>query len=224
MKKQPKLQRTAPVTNCRRWPAPINEQSGGIIAKIAFILSLFAVTSIIALAALVTLSSNPPWLAGLSSLPHERQVLAAAEKYDLDPYLVFAIISAESGGQANACSPAGARGLMQLMPETAEWCARQMGLKNFTAEQLNDPAVNIDMGCWYLKHLYGEFNGNETAVITAYNAGLTNVQDWLAAGTWDGSSAHLDQIPYSETREYVRIVQENRTYFRGLWEQDKNAP
>lgn len=222
------------LTRCQWRPGPVArlnisiagpaDQSGGIIARIALVLALFAIAALIALAVLLSFSDPPRLLGGLNSLPHEREVMAASEKYGIDPSLVFAIISAESGGQSNACSPAGARGLMQLMPETADWCAGQMGLENFATQQLDDPAVNIDMGCWYLKHLYGEFDGNETAVIAAYNAGMTNVQGWLSSGTWDGSAARLDQVPYSETRKYVQTVRDNRSYFQKLFAQNKSQP
>lgn len=198
-------------------PSANSRQTGGILAKTSLLLALLVLVFIISLTALAVISSfssSPGLLADLSSLPHEREVQAASEKHGIDPCLVYAVISAESGGQPGACSPAGARGLMQIMPETGQWCATQMGLRDFSTEQLHDPAVNIDMGCWYLKHLYGEFNGNETAVIAAYNAGLANVKDWMASGIWDGTMTQLDQIPYSETRQYVRTVHDSRLYFQ----------
>lgn len=186
----------------------VRSQSGGLWAKLG--LALAAIL-------LIAIMSAPEWISSLYPLSNQEVVFASAEKHDVDPFLVFAIIRAESGGEANACSPVGARGMMQLMPDTAEWIASQMGRTDYRVEQLNDPAVNIEMGCWYLKHLDREFHGNDTAVIAAYNAGITTVQEWIENGQWDGSAAHIDSIPYPETREYVYAVQSNYSYYRKIY-------
>jgi soluble lytic murein transglycosylase len=152
-------------------------------------------------------------------LPNREIVFTTASEYEVDPYLVFAIIRAESNYKTNAQSPAGARGLMQIMPETAVWIAGQMGIENFQPDQLHQPEVNIRMGCWYIRNLRTEFKGNLPLEIAAYNAGRGKVTQWLQERTWDGSAENIGQIPFPETQQYVKNVLKNYQAYQAIYGQ-----
>lgn len=150
--------------------------------------------------------------------PHRELVFTTAYEYGIDPYLVFAIIRAESKYQTGAKSPVGALGLMQIMPETAEWIAGQMDIPNFTPEDLHDPEVNIRLGCWYLHNLNQEFEARLPIVVAAYNAGRGKAKEWVVSEQWDGSAQDLDNIPFPETRQYVHNVLKNYEAYRAIYE------
>ena len=120
-----------------------------------------------------------------------------------DDTLVFAIIKVESNFDTNAVSPRGAKGLMQLMPDTAKWCADTMRL-DFEYVMFN-PSHNTRIGVWYLTYLLDRYNGNLTNAVAAYNAGPGNVDRWLSSGNVD-SGGSLVNIPFAETRQYVKKV------------------
>ncbi len=143
-------------------------------------------------------------------------ILANAEKYGVDPYLVAAIAYTESKYDPQARSHKGALGLMQLMPETATWIAEQLHWDVFAVEQLADPKINVELGCWYLANLSSEFS-DRAQVIAAYNAGRGNLQKWLSQGVWDGRLETVDRIPFGETRDYVRKVSKHQKYYRNLY-------
>jgi len=123
-------------------------------------------------------------------------VLQASLTHGIEPALIYAVILSESGFDRYAVSHAGAVGLMQIMPSTAEFIARQRGIE-FNKEMLFDPATNIDFGTYYLARMYKRF-GNMREAIAAYNAGEGNVSAWRASD--------LNRIPFTETRNYVRRV------------------
>lgn len=141
-----------------------------------------------------------------------------AAQYDVDPFLVFAIIRAESKYQTWAESPAGAKGLMQIMPDTAAWIAGQMKIKDFKAEDLYDPELNIRMGCWYLSQLEKEFDDSLPLTVAAYNAGRGKVSNWVQSGQWQGSAKDLEDIPFPETRNYVKNVLSNYKAYHAIYE------
>ena len=93
-----------------------------------------------------------------------------SEKYDLDPYLVTAVINVESNFKPDAVSHANARGLMQISVKTGKWAAGKLGMKNYASDDLFEPETNIKIGCWYLSSLYGEF-GDMDLALAAYNGG-----------------------------------------------------
>lgn len=148
-----------------------------------------------------------PWAQKLIyPMPHQDLILQYAKENDIDPNLVAAIIRNESKFFPRAESQVGAKGLMQLMPTTAQWIADAMGMPNYRPEQLYEPETNIRMGCWYLGSLKKEFKGKTHLIIAAYNGGRGNVREWLSTHQWSGDPQEIDQIPYKETREYVRKV------------------
>lgn len=152
----------------------------------------------------------------LYPLGYRSILYARAQEYGLDPLLVAAVIRTESGFRPTARSSQGARGLMQIMPETGEWIASQMKIP-YAPELLDDPDYNIRMGCWYLGHLLDQFGGDTTVALAAYNGGRTNVQKWLEENQWTGEHHTLEQIPFKETRLYVARVMRNHAIYRGLY-------
>jgi peptidoglycan lytic transglycosylase len=136
----------------------------------------------------------------------------AAEKH-LDPALIAGVIYAETKFDART-SPAGALGLMQIEPQTAEFLAHRSGATTFTIEDLGTPQVNIAYGSYYLRYLINHYGGSVTLALAAYNAGQTNVDRWVHAR---GDGLTVQQIPFAETRAYVSRVlwaqhQYRRTY------------
>jgi len=145
--------------------------------------------------------------------PHKTIVAEAGQKYDINPYLIWAIIRVESKFDIKAQSSKGARGLMQVLPETARWAAQDLSYQNFHEDMLFDPKHNINIGTWYLRYLLKQFNGNEIAAIAAYNGGETNVKKWLTNDIWSGKFADLADIPFKETRNYVyKVMVDFKTY------------
>ena len=142
----------------------------------------------------------------------------SAESRRTDPFLVAAVIKHESKFEPRARSDGGALGLMQLMPATAEWIARQLG-EPFTEEYLYDPALNIRYGVWYLAELEREFGGNDILALAAYNAGRGNVRDWMERFHWTQQFDEIAAIPYPETRFYVRRVLEDREQYKRLYDE-----
>ena len=132
---------------------------------------------------------------------------------ELDPSLILAVIMAESSFRPNAQSHAGAQGLMQLMPATAEWMAEQMGKTDFNPEDVWLPEVNIAIGSFYLNWLVRYYNGNKNLAIAAYNAGLGNVNRWLADPEFSSDGLNLDVIPFRETYNYLHRVQRNQRIY-----------
>lgn len=122
------------------------------------------------------------------------EIAAAAEEFGLDCREVYAVVWTESKFDANAVSPAGAKGLMQLMPGTAEFCARTLQIA-YDDETVFRPQDNVRMGCFYLQYLRERFDGDY--VYAAYNAGENRVRQWLETG---------GGIAFKETAEYVKRI------------------
>ncbi len=136
---------------------------------------------------------------------HRDVVEFYAAQYDLDPLFVASIIRVESKFNSQAISKMGAKGLMQLMPETARWISEQTNIQ-FNENKLFEPEYNINLGCWYLANLRSEFNNNINLTLAAYNGGRGNVKKWINQGVWSGEEKDLDKIPFKETRDFVKRV------------------
>jgi soluble lytic murein transglycosylase len=146
-------------------------------------------------------------------LQHEDIIRQQSAEKELDPALVAAVIYEESRFR-DQTSHAGARGLMQITPATADFIARDSGGTEFVHEDLATPQVNISYGTYFLRYLLGKYDGNETLALAAYNAGETNVNRWIeAAGGADDFDAS-EHIPFPETRNYVHNVQERKGEYR----------
>ena len=142
-------------------------------------------------------------------LRHEDIIRQQSHKKGLDPALVAAVIYQESKF-SDRTSVAGARGLMQITPDTARFIAKQSGGIRFTLEDLGTPQINIAYGTWYLRWLLDRYNGRQALAIAAYNAGFGHVDKWVReAGGPDAFDPKAD-IPFPETRNYVQQVLERR--------------
>ena len=126
--------------------------------------------------------------------------------YNLDKNLVNGLIFCESHFEPEAVSSADAVGLMQVTMETGWWAAAQMGL-HADAIDLRDPETNINIGCWYLNWLLDKFDGEKETALAGYNAGHGNVQKWLNDEEMSKDGITLDEIPFEETKTYVKKVQ-----------------
>jgi soluble lytic murein transglycosylase len=138
-----------------------------------------------------------------------------AEKH-IDPALIAAVIYAETKFDPRP-SPAGAEGLMQILPSTAEFLAHLSGGVSFRTTDLATPEVNIAYGTYYLRYLLDHYEGDEMLAVAAYNAGLTNVDGWVAHARAQGSELAVAAIPFPETREYVRRVLSAQRAYRATY-------
>lgn len=149
--------------------------------------------------------------------PYQKIVEKYSEKYNVDVDLIASVINKESKFKSNAKSHRGAVGLMQIMPETAEWIAGILGEKNFTPDKLLDPEVNIRFGVFYLSSLQDEFKKNEYLVLAAYNAGHGHVDEWMHEYGWDYDFDKIEEIPFKETKQYVYDVIKGKAKYKKLY-------
>lgn len=151
-------------------------------------------------------------------LQHEDIIRQQAADKGLDPAMIAAVIYEESRFR-DQTSEAGARGLMQITPQTADAIAKHSGGTRFRQSDLSEPQINISYGSYYLRLLLDRYGGNETLAIAAYNAGMGNVDNWVErAGGAEGFDA--DDIHFPETRAYVDNVMERRGEYRDNYASD----
>ncbi len=145
-------------------------------------------------------------------------------QYDIDPFLVAAIINVESKYNKDAVSNKNARGLMQIANQTGKWGAEELGIKGYSEEMLFEPEINIRIGIWYLNQLNNEFNGELSLVLAAYNAGSGNVTKWLADENYSKDGRVLSEIPFEETKEYLEKVTFNYEVYSIVYEKFMEKP
>lgn len=138
--------------------------------------------------------------------PHRDIIEKYAEQYGVDPFLVVAVIREESKFLPLSESHKGAKGLMQLMPSTAQSIAQSIGDKSYSDSDLLNPEKNIQYGTWYLASLQKAFANNTTLVIAAYNGGRGHVQEWIRTGLINPKNVQQQDIPFKETKDYVNRV------------------
>jgi soluble lytic murein transglycosylase len=146
-------------------------------------------------------------------LRHDDIIRQQAADKDVDAALIAAVIYEESRFR-DQTSHAGARGLMQITPQTADFIARRSGGIRFEQADLATPQINIAYGAWYLRYLIDHYDGNETLAVAAYNAGQTNVNRWVERAGGAGEFDSARHIPFPETRAYVDNVEERRGEYR----------
>ena len=143
------------------------------------------------------------------------EVAQAAKTYDLDRWLVYAVIKVESDFVPDAQSHAGATGLMQIMPETGEWVMWRKG-EEYDSSRITEPGYNIEIGCYLLSYLLERYDGNLDFAIAAYNAGSGKVDEWLNSPEYyDGETL---KIPYAETSNYVAKVKYSYEKYKKLYD------
>lgn len=154
-------------------------------------------------------------------VPYRDLMTQYCAEHRVDPFLVTAMIRVESRFRPHAISKRGAKGLMQVMPDTGKWAAEELGIERFQPEMLHDPRINLRIGTWYLASLSREFGDDKVVVLAAYNAGRGNVRKWIEAERWTGRRDEIDRIPFPETRDYVRKVlrlyERYRQVYEGWW-------
>ena len=153
-------------------------------------------------------------------MPHKDAVLARSRQINLDPAYVYGLIRQESRFITDARSHVGASGLMQVMPATAKWTAKKIGLTQFTADQINDRDTNIAIGTSYLKLVLDSFEGSMPLAAGAYNAGPSRSRRWRAPSNGTGpvleGAIWAENVPFNETRDYVKKVLSNTTNYAAL--------
>jgi soluble lytic murein transglycosylase len=149
-------------------------------------------------------------------MPYPDAVREATARGDVDPGLVYSLMREESSFRPDVVSIAGARGLLQLMPDTAERVARALPLPGFTSDALFDPRTNVRLGADYLASLLRQFSGRTSAAVGSYNAGPHVVVRWLPEGGGEDDE-WVEEIPYEETRAYVKRVLRSAEAYRVLY-------
>lgn len=145
-------------------------------------------------------------------LPHRDALRAQTQLQRLDEGWVYGLIRQESRFIADIRSHAGAAGLMQLMPATAVWTAKQAGMKNFALRTVTDVPINVRLGCHYLRHVLDQL-GHPVLATAAYNAGPNRAKRWQASHALEGA-IYAESIPFNETRDYVKKVMVNAWFYQ----------
>lgn len=164
-----------------------------------------------------TTGMNPRLLRILYPLPYRQLVEAEAREKGLDPFVVAALARQESLFTARISSPVGARGLMQIMPETGRTLARAAGISDWDAELLFQPEINVHLGTTYLAEQMRRYDGSLPSVFSAYNAGPHRIDAWSEFPEYGDEELFTERIPYRETRDYVKILTRNIAIYRGLY-------
>ncbi|MBC6419486.1 MAG: transglycosylase SLT domain-containing protein [Prochloron sp. SP5CPC1] len=162
------------------------------------------------------LRETPEYWQALFPLPYYETIQKWSQERKLNPLLVAALIRQESRFEKESRSPAGAIGLMQVIPDTAKWVAEKIGLKNYT---LINPDDNINLGTWYFDYTHQEYENNSLLAIASYNAGPGNVKKWVEKYGYDDPDLFVENIPFPETRDYVKSVLGNYWNYLGTYGQ-----
>ena len=148
--------------------------------------------------------------------PYWDTIKADSAKNNLNPYLVASLIRQESEFNPSVISYANAYGLMQLLPSVGRAMAREEGIAHFQTFQLLNPETNIRLGTRYLRKMLDKFGGVDEYALAAYNAGDNRVEDWEAAGPYQGMDEFVESIPFTQTREYVQAILRNIETYKAI--------
>lgn len=138
-------------------------------------------------------------------------------EYDVDPALVYAIIKTESSFDESARSHADAKGLMQITDATADFIAQKAGFDVPDEDEILDPETNIKFGVYFISWLISDFQNETDTAVAAYNAGRARVRSWLLDTSYSRDQKTLYDIPYEETRNYVKKVKKAYTMYQNLY-------
>ena len=200
----------------RARPRSASRRRSVLRRRVAWLLAVAVVTGI-AVAAIVAPRLDKAVQEVVLPLRHEDIIRQQAADKGLDPALIAGVIYTESRFR-DQTSHAGAKGLMQLLPSTADDIARKSGGTAFVQGDLANPQVNISYGSFYLRYLMQRYGGNDVLAIAAYNAGEGRVDQWIFAARNDGEKFdHARHIPFPETRHYVQQVLEMRGKYRSQY-------
>jgi soluble lytic murein transglycosylase len=194
-------------THARRARSRSRSSRGGPLLR-----TLGAVVAIVVLVAVVVTRVQHDHSSGGLPLSDAAVIREQAADKHLDPALIAGVIYAETKFEPRT-SATGALGLMQIEPETAQFIAHRSGGIRFTTEDLATPKVNVAYGSWYLRYLLDHYEGNQMLAVAAYNAGLANVDSWVAKARAQDGELTISGIPFPETRAYVeRVLRAQREY------------
>jgi soluble lytic murein transglycosylase len=169
----------------------------------------------VAISVVITIALTPVMKA-IYPLTYRQEIEEAAKKFGISETLVMGIISTESNFDVSAISHKDAYGLMQIKDETALWCIDNLSL-NIDKEDIREPEANIIIGCAYIDYLTELYDGNTKTAVAAYNAGLGNVNKWLADKRYSDGTATLKEIPFPETKAYVEKVSKRQEIYKKLY-------
>jgi soluble lytic murein transglycosylase len=173
------------------------------------------ISSILAILAAFSIMNIPILEKVIYPYPNQAIIEKYAKQYGVDPLFVVSVIREESKFLPQSESHKGAKGLMQLMPSTAQSIAVSLGDKTYKAQDLLSPEKNIQYGTWYLASLQKVFANNTTLVTAAYNGGRGHVQEWIKSGQIDPNNIRLQDIPFKETQDYVgRVLKSYQKYIK----------
>lgn len=158
-------------------------------------------------------------LFNLYPIIYKDHIMEYSNQYELDPYLVLAVIKVESNFDKDARSKKDAKGLMQISNQTGKWAFESLSLDNFTPTRLYDPKTNIRIGTWYLNKLIRQFDSIDLA-LASYNAGSGNVEGWLKDKAYSDDGTSLERIPFNETKEYVDKVNKSYTLYKKIYRKE----
>ena len=156
-------------------------------------------------------------------LMYRKLIEDTSAQYNLSPSLIAAVIMNESSFRPDAESAVGARGLMQLMPDTAEWIAHKLRVDDYQPDQLTVPETNVRFGCWYLNYLCSLFDGDPLCVVCAYHAGQGEISSWLSNPLYssDGQTLNMGSLPDGPTKQYAgRVIRDYGIYQAKYFNQD----
>jgi soluble lytic murein transglycosylase len=189
----------------------------------ALLRTLVAVTVTVGLVALI--ASRIEHAPGNAGLPLTDAAVIREQAVDkhLDPALIAGVIYAETKFEPRTSS-AGALGLMQLLPATADYIAHLSGGVRFTTSDLATPKINVAYGSWYLRYLLDHYEGDEMLAVAAYNGGLANVDAWVAKARGEGGTLRIADIPFPETRAYVQRVLRAQAEYRAMYPHQLGLP
>jgi soluble lytic murein transglycosylase len=150
--------------------------------------------------------------------PYRAELEPHIRENDLDEAWVYGLMRQESRFATQAKSGVGAAGLMQIMPATARWVARKLGMKGYRRALIHELDTNLRLGTYYLKTVLSRFDNNPVLASTAYNAGPSRAQQWRGKIPLEGA-IYAETIPFDETRHYVKKVMSNTVYYAKLFGQ-----
>ena len=156
--------------------------------------------------------------------PHRNELRKILQQHELDEAWVYGLIRQESRFIADIKSHAGAAGLMQLMPATAEWVAKQLGIQDFRQSIIVDVNTNLRLGTYYLKHVLSTLNNQPLLASAAYNAGPGRARRWRDSIRPLEGAIYAETIPFNETRDYVKKVLKNSMYYAKVLDHGHDAP
>jgi soluble lytic murein transglycosylase len=204
---------STPSATSRARPRRADSRRRYVLRRVAWFLALVVVAGVV-VSAVVAPRVDKAVHEVVLPLRHEDIIRQQAEAKGLDPALIAGVIYTESRFR-DQTSHAGAKGLMQLLPSTADDIARKSGGTAFVQGDLANPQVNISYGSFYLRYLMRRYGGNEVLAIAAYNAGEGRVDRWIFDARHRGEQFdHARHIPFPETRHYVEQVLEARGRYR----------